>query len=839
MQPPNQELIVRDLHDNLWTFRHIYRGQPKRHLLTTGWSLFVGSKRLKSGDSVLFIRDERSQLLLGIRRANCQQAALPSSVLSADSMHIGVLAAAAHAAASCSSFTVYYNPRACPSEFIVPLAKYHKVVFTQVSVGMRFGMMFETEESTKRRYMGTISRISDLDPVRWPNSKWRNLQVGWDEHGYSERRDRVSLWEIDTPESLFVFPTPILKRQCLPGFVVSGAEIGFTNAKPLSQAPEGMSGLHPIGLGSEQLLRMLLTPITPRLDNQLGCNQSIYASVLQRIGVNGLSPTFGPVRSQLQQEAAVTKPVMQQSQPSLKQQQFSPLQSISLQTQKPQLDGGHQVVDIDCVSVTHVKQRDPIIAENLLDNCQDHNKEPNSENLGRRCNSSLSGEMVPEKSDITAGAMKQMKLLDKHDGESPAIPPNHEKHIAPIIEDHGIQVNEKEHPLIVQQQDQPTAAQSTRQETSCLLVNNGLDSLSTHQSYYPSEYLDNDDWMVHSLCYQSLSSPPETTGFLSGSGIGDTPFLSATDYVTSPLVDVSSTVNSEIINPFQTFFSCNPGQRTPEFLPPYVQEFSSTPELNPAREVLGSGIVPSEVAVEEESRLHKVSSSCGKRDLSDDKINQSKTYNNPQFELSNGNMFRSSCVSSTILEGFGIERESSFHVPSDDPFSNFTYNQDIQSQGTSASLGDSQILHVHDIPDSSGGTSSGTMEINEGIFLDGRSTKQVGKQHLRTYTKVQKLGSVGRSIDVTRFKNYHELISAIACMFGLEGQLDDSKGSEWKLVFVDYENDVLLVGDDPWDEFVNCVCCIKILSPSEVQQMSEGGVQLMNRPSCSMPSELI
>lgn len=137
MQPPTQELVVRDLHDNTWTFRHIYRGevsdiciyfdtiqvsnfkfgflsfkgmskilvmqylwcriiqkmefctinysilnifsvytfamcwilfswvwpiivfylgQPKRHLLTTGWSLFVGAKRLKAGDAVLFIR---------------------------------------------------------------------------------------------------------------------------------------------------------------------------------------------------------------------------------------------------------------------------------------------------------------------------------------------------------------------------------------------------------------------------------------------------------------------------------------------------------------------------------------------------------------------------------------------------------------------------------------------------------------------------------------------------------------------------------------------------------------------------------------------------------------
>lgn len=31
-------------------------GQPKRHLLTTGWSLFVSGKRLFAGDAVLFIR---------------------------------------------------------------------------------------------------------------------------------------------------------------------------------------------------------------------------------------------------------------------------------------------------------------------------------------------------------------------------------------------------------------------------------------------------------------------------------------------------------------------------------------------------------------------------------------------------------------------------------------------------------------------------------------------------------------------------------------------------------------------------------------------------------------
>ncbi|ESW32678.1 hypothetical protein PHAVU_001G008300 [Phaseolus vulgaris] len=80
---------------------------------------------------------------------------------------------------------------------------------------------------------------------------------------------------------------------------------------------------------------------------------------------------------------------------------------------------------------------------------------------------------------------------------------------------------------------------------------------------------------------------------------------------------------------------------------------------------------------------------------------------------------------------------------------------------------------------------------------------------IRTYRKA---GSVGRSIDVTTFKNYEELIRAIECMFGLD----------------DYESDVLLVGDDPWEEFVSCVRCIRILSPSEVQQMSEEGMKLLN-----------
>ncbi|KAF5792867.1 putative transcription factor B3-Domain family [Helianthus annuus] len=44
---PTQDLLALDLHGAEWKFKHIYRGPPRRHLLTTGWSNFVTNKRLQ------------------------------------------------------------------------------------------------------------------------------------------------------------------------------------------------------------------------------------------------------------------------------------------------------------------------------------------------------------------------------------------------------------------------------------------------------------------------------------------------------------------------------------------------------------------------------------------------------------------------------------------------------------------------------------------------------------------------------------------------------------------------------------------------------------------------
>lgn len=621
MQPPTQELVVRDLHENTWTFRHIYRGQPKRHLLTTGWSVFVGAKRLKAGDAVLFIRDEKSQLMLGVRRANRQQTALPSSVLSADSMHIGVLAAAAHAAANRSPFTIFYNPRACPSEFVIPVARYRKSVYgTQVTIGMRFGMMFETEESGKRRYMGTIVNISDLDPLRWPSSKWRNLQVEWDEPMAGDKQNRVSLWEIETPESLFIFPslTSTLKRPFHSGLL--DTEWGNLMRRPFIQMAGNGTGngigngnnafpLPPIpSMSSEQLIKILLKP--PSISHP---------------------GTSSPLQE--------LKPL---NQPTIKPSQFGP-----------------------------------------------------SESQNNFVNQSL------EENDC-----EKSKLDPLFSAEQLTILP---------------QFNEEK---LANQQINVTQ----------------LDSVCPN-SIFP--FLETDEWGFYP------STPQSLTGLVKPQGI--------------------YSVLTETLNP----------------------SLSSIDQI-----------------------IHSSSLRVSSDASNDNNNNQSGVYSCLNFNSSNGgnNTALDPSVSSTILDDFCTLNHSS-----DCFIGNMSTSQDVQSQITTASLADN-----------SGGTSSSNVDFDECSLLQNGSWQQSVAPPIRTYTKVQKTGSVGRSIDVTSFKNYDELCSAIECMFGLQGLLNDPRGSGWKLVYVDYENDVLLVGDDPWEEFVCCVRCIRILSPSEVVQMSEEGMQLLN-----------
>lgn len=214
-QPPTQELVAKDLHGNEWRFRHIFRGQPRRHLLQSGWSVFVSSKRLVAGDAFIFLRGENGELRVGVRRAMRQQANVPSSVISSHSMHLGVLASAWHAIQTGTMFTVYYKPRTSPAEFIVPFDQYMESVKNNYSIGMRFKMRFEGEEAPEQRFTGTIVGIEESDPKNWPDSKWRCLKVRWDETSTIPRPERVSPWKIEpalTPPAINPLPVPRPKR---------------------------------------------------------------------------------------------------------------------------------------------------------------------------------------------------------------------------------------------------------------------------------------------------------------------------------------------------------------------------------------------------------------------------------------------------------------------------------------------------------------------------------------------------------------------------------------------------------------------------------------------------
>uniref|UniRef100_A0A1J3HMK5 Auxin response factor n=1 Tax=Noccaea caerulescens TaxID=107243 RepID=A0A1J3HMK5_NOCCA len=231
---PSQELLARDLHGLEWRFRHIYRGQPRRHLLTTGWSAFVNKKKLVSGDAVLFLRGDDGKLRLGVRRAaQIEGASAFSTQYNNQNMNHNNFAQVAHAISTHSVFSIYYNPKASWSNFIIPAPKFLKIVNYPFCIGMRFKARVESEDASERRSPGIITGISDLDPIRWPGSKWRCLLVRWDEIEANGRQQRVSPWEIEPSGSISNSGS----------FITTGpkrSRIGFSSGKPDIPVSEGI-----------------------------------------------------------------------------------------------------------------------------------------------------------------------------------------------------------------------------------------------------------------------------------------------------------------------------------------------------------------------------------------------------------------------------------------------------------------------------------------------------------------------------------------------------------------------------------------------------------------------
>ncbi|XP_015055116.1 auxin response factor 18-like [Solanum pennellii] len=250
VNPPVQTLSATDIHGKSWQFRHIYRGTPERHLLTTGWSTFVNEKKLVAGDSIVFLRNENDKISIGIRRIKKKSVAIepetspwwfPSvgnltiprggfsaflrddqntnsswSLINRGNVKAESVIEATKLATNGQPFEVIFYPRSTTPEFFVKASRVKAALQIPWCSGMRFKMPFETEDLVISWFMGTISSVQANDPSQWPDSPWRMLQVTWDEPNLLHNVMCVNPWLVEPVSNMptinFNPYTPPLKK---------------------------------------------------------------------------------------------------------------------------------------------------------------------------------------------------------------------------------------------------------------------------------------------------------------------------------------------------------------------------------------------------------------------------------------------------------------------------------------------------------------------------------------------------------------------------------------------------------------------------------------------------
>ncbi|XP_073155784.1 auxin response factor 19-like isoform X1 [Henckelia pumila] len=866
MQPPAQELSARDLHDQTWTFRHIYRGQPKRHLLTTGWSVFVSSKRLIAGDAVLFIRDEKSQLLLGIRRATRQQPALSSSVISSDSMHIGILAAAAHAAANNSPFTIFYNPRASPSEFVIPLAKYNKAMYAQVSPGMRFRMMFETEESGVRRYMGTVTGISDLDSVRWKNSQWRNLQVGWDESTAGERPSRVSIWEVEpvvTP--FYICPPPFFRPKFPkhPSFPDDDLDMEniFKRGMPWLADDFGIkdasSSIFP-GLSLVQWMSM-------QQNNQLSSNQSGLfpnSSVLQgnlstddhtkllnfqnpSLASHNLPPGKGnlpnlqvgqqqQVQQMLQSPTNTQQPQprqqlpLQQSQPQLLQQTLQQLQQQQRLPQQPVLlppvtngvildqasnQNSHQIGVYPQLQQqqiltgnAHLQQNDSLVNRTTFPVTSMTQDMVFLQPVEQQ--SSLLQRPQQQQMQLQQPVLQQQKPPMQQFSQQNLSDQQMQLQLLQKLQQQQQQQQQLSSPLNPLLEAQCTPKQQLQQnqhaQNLCLPPKVNMSTFPGSSSVQSPQFPTNQ--FQHKSPLENIRGRVE----------GDAPSCS-----TSPSKNNFQASQSNFFNRYQTGPTTLLDNATVHHTTNLVQETHTKIDIRMKHEFPNSK--PTEQPKYKGTATDRLDAASTATSYCQDTGILQQNFPSNGLETDVQSHTRNSLPFTGNIDGLAPDALLSRGYDSGKDIQNLLSNYSGTPRDIDTDLSSGINSQSFGMPNMSFKPGcSNEVAINESAVLNGGLWSNQAPR-MRTYAKVQKRGSVGRTVDVTRYKGYDELRHDLARMFGIEGLLEDPQRTEWKLVYVDHENDILLVGDDPWEEFVSCVQSIKILSSAEVQQMSLDG----------------
>ncbi|KAL0417717.1 UNVERIFIED_CONTAM: Auxin response factor 22 [Sesamum radiatum] len=165
---------------------------------TSGWN--SGAAGNFAGFSSFLKEDENKLMHRSVTNGSLREKGKvkPESVLEATFL-----------AANGQPFEVVYYPRASTPEFCVKASSVTAAMRIQWCPGMRFKMPFETEDSSRISwFMGTIASVQVADPLRWPNSPWRLLQVTWDEPDLLQNVKCVSPWLVEMVSNMPAYREP-------------------------------------------------------------------------------------------------------------------------------------------------------------------------------------------------------------------------------------------------------------------------------------------------------------------------------------------------------------------------------------------------------------------------------------------------------------------------------------------------------------------------------------------------------------------------------------------------------------------------------------------------------
>ncbi|RWW32244.1 hypothetical protein GW17_00003103, partial [Ensete ventricosum] len=120
------------------------------------------------------------------------------------------------------------------------------------------------------------------------------------------------------------------------------------------------------------------------------------------------------------------------------------------------------------------------------------------------------------------------------------------------------------------------------------------------------------------------------------------------------------------------------------------------------------------------------------------------------------------------------------NIAEDQPLTSLIVDSDRQSQPSNVNRSDTPAI---------------SSEVDKSCL---KSPQETYSRQTRSCTKVHMQGfAVGRAVDLTRLIGYDELLHKLEEMFSIEGELTGAV-NKWVIVYTDDEDDIMLVGDDPW-----------------------------------------